>query len=227
MGQHHDPDDHHQDLDDDLGRPIYRGDGLTVRALDAEELQRFLDAHASQPARAPRQRLGCPRATRGTPPGVPGPLRRLNLEPPGRQAAVPGWAGRRQPGPPWPLRAGAQHRRRRAEELAAWAPSLAWRMPLVVAAGLTGSVLAGQAGLARKLATLAGLAVAGLAGWGLRFRPTQTPRLAARRGRGTTHRPMAGPPPADGYVVCMTWPSPARPANIDCDDLGRGGRGAV
>jgi hypothetical protein len=51
MSQHHDPDDHHQDLDDDLGRPIYRGDGLTVRALDAEELQRFLDAHAGQPAR--------------------------------------------------------------------------------------------------------------------------------------------------------------------------------
>ena len=55
MGQHCDPDDlDHEDLDDDLGRPIYHGSGLSVRELTAEELQRFLDAHAGQPA----QRLG-------------------------------------------------------------------------------------------------------------------------------------------------------------------------
>ena len=55
MGQHYDPDDlDHEDLDDDLGRPIYHGSGLSVRELTAEELQRFLDAHAGQPA----QRLG-------------------------------------------------------------------------------------------------------------------------------------------------------------------------
>jgi hypothetical protein len=59
-------------------------------------------------------------------------------------------------------------------------------MTLVVTAGLTGSVLADQAGLARKLATLAGLAVAGLVGWRLRFRPSEQAR-SWRRG-------AAGPP---------------------------------
>ncbi|HET9290890.1 MAG TPA: hypothetical protein VFQ49_07370, partial [Actinomycetes bacterium] len=50
MVQHYDPDDlDHEDLDDDLGRPIYHGSGLSVRELTAEELQRFLDAHHGQP----------------------------------------------------------------------------------------------------------------------------------------------------------------------------------
>jgi hypothetical protein len=40
MAQHHHPDDHDQDLDSDLGRRIYQGDGLIVRELDSEELQR-------------------------------------------------------------------------------------------------------------------------------------------------------------------------------------------
>jgi hypothetical protein len=59
MRQH--PDDFHdEDLyrlyDDDkedpeeLGTPVYQGSGLSVRALTADELQRFLDAHAGQPA---------------------------------------------------------------------------------------------------------------------------------------------------------------------------------
>ena len=65
MGPHHDPDDlDHQDLDDDLGRPVYHGDGLSVRELSAEELQRFLDAHAG-PAAA--KELGRPGPT-GAPP---------------------------------------------------------------------------------------------------------------------------------------------------------------
>ncbi len=62
MRQHPDPDDFHdqdvdyedvdyEDVDDQLGRPVYQGSGLTVRELDAEELQRFLDAHQGQPAR--------------------------------------------------------------------------------------------------------------------------------------------------------------------------------
>src|SRR5215212_1993716 len=58
MRQH--PDDFHdQDLDpyggdnddlEELGTPVYQGTGLSVRALTAEELQRFLDAHDDQPA---------------------------------------------------------------------------------------------------------------------------------------------------------------------------------
>jgi hypothetical protein len=75
MGQHHDPDDlDHQDLDDGLGRPVYHGDGLSVRELSAEELQRFLDAHTGQPA----QLLGSGWAAwtlQGIPRGCPGPLR--------------------------------------------------------------------------------------------------------------------------------------------------------
>ena len=61
MRQHQDPDDfHHEDLDryddedeedlEELGTPVYQGTGLSVRALTAEELQRFLDAHQGQPA---------------------------------------------------------------------------------------------------------------------------------------------------------------------------------
>jgi hypothetical protein len=55
MGQHHHPDDFDgedlgrcNDEDEDLeelGTPVYQGTGLSVRALTAEQLQRFLDAH--------------------------------------------------------------------------------------------------------------------------------------------------------------------------------------
>jgi hypothetical protein len=60
MRQHPDPDNvHGDDLDpydgddedlEELGTPLYQGSGLSVRALTAEELRRFLDAHAGQPA---------------------------------------------------------------------------------------------------------------------------------------------------------------------------------
>jgi hypothetical protein len=51
MRQHSDPDDFPgQDLDDESDRPVYQGDGLTVRELNAEELQRFVEIHADQPA---------------------------------------------------------------------------------------------------------------------------------------------------------------------------------
>ena len=60
---------------------------------------------------------------------------------------------------------------------------LAWRAPLV-AAGVTGSALATQAGLARTLTALAGLAVAGLVGWRLRFRPSEQARAWQRGAHG-------------------------------------------
>ena len=44
MRQHPDPDDD-EDLEE-FGTPVYQGTGLSVRALTAEELQQFLDAHA-------------------------------------------------------------------------------------------------------------------------------------------------------------------------------------
>jgi hypothetical protein len=51
MGQHPnpDPDKDEEDLEE-LGAPFYQGNGLSVHALTAEELQQFLDAHADQPA---------------------------------------------------------------------------------------------------------------------------------------------------------------------------------
>ena len=103
MGQHPDPDpDKDEDDLEELGTPVYQGNGLSVRALTAEELQRFLDAHAGQPA----QLLGSGWAALdppGHPLGFPGPLR-------SRACATRTPAGarpsHRQPGQPRPLRPG-------------------------------------------------------------------------------------------------------------------------
>jgi hypothetical protein len=216
MGQHPDADpDPHQDEDlEALGTPVYQGSGLSVRALTAEELQQFLDAHHGQPFRRlgsgwttldrPGHPLGVPR----TPPGV-GP------EPAGAQPwalAGPGAGSLGRPG----RSALAQYRRRRAAELAAWTPSLAWRVPLIASAGLTAAQLTLQAGLARTLATLTGLAAAALVGWRLRFKPSeqarawqlgahgerQTARLLDRLGR-------------DGYQVLHDLAMLGSPANVD------------
>src|SRR5215208_144128 len=123
MRQHPDPDDHeHEDLDryhdgdgnedlEELGTPVYQGSGLSVRALTAEELQRFLDAHHDQPAQLlgsgwtaldpPGHPLGGPR----TPPA---PTLPVPAEPAGGSLGSPGRS------------ALAAARRRRSEELAAW-----------------------------------------------------------------------------------------------------------
>jgi Nuclease-related domain len=209
MGQHPDPGE--EDLEA-LGTPVYEGSGLSVRALTAEELQRFLDAHADQPA----QRLGSGWGA---------------LDPPGRTLRVPrtvSATGREPSGPTPPLLAEpivdslgrpgrsalAQYRRRRSEELARWTRGLAWRAPLVAAAGLVAGTLAAQAG--RPWAGLGGLTVAVLVGWRLRFRPStqarawrrgaygerQTARLLDRLGR-------------DGYVVFHDLALPDSPANLD------------
>jgi hypothetical protein len=214
MGQHHDPDDlDHQDLDDDLGRPVYHGDGLSVRELTADELQRFLDAQAGQPARL----LGSGWAALdppGHPSGVPGTPPEAEPEPSGPQPSFPaepvaGSLGR--PG----RSALAQYRRRRTVELAAWIRSLAWRAPLVAAVGLAGTMLVDQAGLARS--ALAGLAVAALVGWRLRFRPSEQARAWQRGATGErkTAR-LLDRLTRDGYVVFhdLTVPETTR-ANVD------------
>ena len=76
MGQHPtDPDKDEDDLEE-LGTPFYQGNGLSVRALTAEELQQFLDAHADQPAEllgsgwAALDRPGHPLMVPRTPPGA-------------------------------------------------------------------------------------------------------------------------------------------------------------
>ena len=194
MGQHHNPDDlDHQDLDD-LGRPIYHGDGLSVRELSAEELQRFLDAHTGQPA----QRLGSGWATLN-PSGHPAVVPRTPRAGTAAAPAEPITGSHGRPG----RSALLEYRRRRALELAAWTHSLAWRAPLVAAAGLVAGVLAGQAGLSWP--GLAGLAVAALMGWRLRFRPSERARAWQRGAHGEQQTArLLDRLGRDGY------PSPAR-----------------
>jgi hypothetical protein len=210
MGKHRDR-DLDLDLDSDLGRPIYQGDGLTVRELDAEELQRFLDAHASQPARP----LGSGWAALD-PPGRPngGPRTPPQADAPGPQAAVlagPVTGSLGSPG----RSALAAYRRRRAEELAVWTRSLAWRVSLVAAAGLlVDGILAGQAGLPR--AGLAGLAVAALVGWRLRFRASEQARTWQRGAAGERRTArLLRRLTRDGYVVFHDLAMPGSDANVD------------
>jgi hypothetical protein len=212
MRQHHDPDDFHdedldgENLDDEFGRPVYQGTGLTVRALNAEELQRFLDAHAGQPAQLlgsgwtaldpPGHPLGGPRTPPApTLPVVPAEPVTGSLGSPGRSAL-------------------AACRRRRALELAGWTRSLTWRVPLVAAAGLAADVLAARAGLPR--AGLAGLAVAALVGWRLRFRPSEQARTWQRGAHGErrTGR-LLDRLTRDGFVVFHDPAAPGSPANVD------------
>jgi hypothetical protein len=197
MRQHQDPDDfHHEDLDnedlnDELGRPVYQGTGLTVRELNAEELQRFLDTHAGQPA----QLLGSG-WTALDPPGDPleGPR-----TPPAPTAVVPAevTGSHGSPG----RSALVEYRRRRALELAAWTCSLVWRAPLVAAAGLAGDVLAARVGLPR--AGLVGLTVAALVGWRLRFRPSEQARTWQRGAAGSAIPPASW----NGSPATATWSS--------------------
>jgi hypothetical protein len=214
MGQLHDPDDlDHQDLDDDLGRPVYHGDGLSVRELSAEELQRFLDAHAGQPA----QLLGSGWAALD-PPGHPHEVPRT---PPAAAAAAPAEPVTGSHGRPG-RSALVAYRRRRAFERAAWTHSLAWRAALVGAAGIAGAVLAVQAGLPR--AGLAGLAAAVLVGWRLRFRPSEQARTWQRGAAGERHTArLLDRLTRDGYVVFHDLAVPGSDANVDHLVIGRSG----
>jgi hypothetical protein len=206
MRQHPDPDpDDNEDEElEEPGTPVYQGSGLSVRALTAEELQRFLDARQGQPARL----LGRGWAAldpSGRPLGGP-------RTPPAPTVAVPaevtGSLG--SPG----HSALAAYRRRRREELAAWMRSLAWRAPLVAAAGAVGQVLAAQVGLPR--AGLVGLVVAALASWRLRFRPSEQARTWQRGAQGErcTAR-LLDRLVRDGFVVFHDLAVPGSPANVD------------
>ena len=108
----------------------------------------------------------------------------------------------------------AAYRRRRAAELAAWTRSLAWRVPLVAAAGVAGDVLAAQAGLPQ--AGLVGLAVAALVGWRLRFRPSEQARTWQRGAHGERRTArLLDRLTRDGYVVFHDLAVPGSPANVD------------
>jgi hypothetical protein len=208
MRQHPDPDpDDYEDEDlEELGTPVYQGSGLSVRALTAEELQRFLDAHHGQPAELlgsgwaaldpPGHPIGGPRTPpAATLPMPAGPPPSGSLGSPGRSAL-------------------AAYRRRRATELAGWTRSLVWRAPLVAAAGLTAQVLAAQVGLPR--AGLAGLAGAALVVWRLRFRPSEQARAWQRGAHGERHTArLLDRLPRDGFVVFHDLAVPDSPANVD------------
>src|SRR5215218_2141293 len=164
------------------GHALLQGNGLSVRALTAEELQQFLDAHADQPTEpldsgwAAPDRPGHPLTVPRTPPGA-------EPAPPQPQPVLPATGSLGHPG-----RSALTHYRRRcATERAAWTRSLTWRAPLVAAAGLAAGALAAQAGLPR--AGLVSLAAAGLVGWRLRFRPP------ARPAPGSAAPPASATPP--------------------------------
>jgi Nuclease-related domain len=215
MGQHPDPDPHEDEDLEALGTPVYEGSGLSVRALTAEELQRFLAAHHGQPAR----RLGSGWAALDPPPahslGVPRSPPAAELEPPGPLASSPTQADAGSLGRPG-RSARAQYRRRRAVELVAWTRSLAWRVPVVAAAGLTAAQLTLQAGLARPVATLAGLAVAALGGWRLRFKPSEQARAWQRGAAGERQTArLLDRLGRDGYVVLHDLAMPDSVANVD------------
>jgi hypothetical protein len=204
MGQHHHPDDFHdEDLgrynDEDenleeLGTAVYQGTGLSVRALTAEQLQRFLDAHQGQPAELLGNGWSGLNPPAATPPLVPAEVTG-SLGSPGRSAL-------------------AAYRRRRATELAAWTRSLVWRAPLVAAAALLGRALDSGAGL--PWAGLVGLAVAALVAWRLRFRSSEQV-TAWRRGAQGERRTarLLDRLTRDGYVVFHDLALPGSPANVD------------
>jgi Nuclease-related domain len=207
MRQHPDPDPYEEDEEDleELGTPVYQGSGLSVRALTAEELQQFLDAHHGQPAEllgsgwAALDPPGRPLAGPRTPPGVTLPM---PAGPPSGSLGSPGRS------------ALAAYRRRRATELAAWTRSLTWRAPLVAATGLAGQALAAQAGL--PYGGLIGLAVAALVAWRLRFRPSEQV-MAWRRGADGERRTarLLDRLTRHGYVVFHDLAVPDSPANVD------------
>jgi hypothetical protein len=195
---------HDEEDPEELGTPVYQGTGLSVRALTAEELQRFLDAHHDQPAELlgsgwtaldpPEHPLGGPR----TPPA---PTGAVPARPPAGSLGSPG-------------RSALAAYRRRGEELAAWTRGLAWRAPLVAAAGALGQVLATQAGLPR--AGLVGLLAAALVGWRLRFRPSEQARTWQRGAHGERHTArLLDRLTRDGYVVFHDLAIPGSPANVD------------
>ena len=213
----------HQQPDDDLGldeaeeprlgSPVYEGTGLSVRALTAEELDRFLAAHADQPARLlgsgwdARQPTQAPLRGSSDPTGPVATGWRPSLA--GQRLAPRGGYG--SPGHSAMLR----YRRQRARELAGWLPSVGWRAAAVVAAGMLAALLAQAAGLHQHLLPV-GLAAGMLVGWRLRFRVSHDARAWRRGARGerATARRLRRLP-RRGYAVFHDVGIPGTPANAD------------
>ena len=210
-----DPDDLEQ-----LGQPIYQGDGLQVRGLTEEELARFLAAHTGQPAHLVGNGWTDPEPDTADEHAEAG--RRLTFKrqlsgPIGRSSAVPIPSHSAPPtgsyGAPG-ASARAIYQRLHAAELADWSRGLAWRLPLAGGAGIATTMLTGPLPSVARLTT--SLAVVGAVGWRLRFRPSaeasawrqgaRGERRTARRLRRLVRR---------GYVVFHDLAMPGSRANID------------
>ena len=139
MGQHPDPDDPRPRRGRGPGGAGHAG-LPGQRPVGAGPDRRGAPAVPGRPRRPARpaagQRLGRPRPTRAPLWGSPDPSG-AEPEPPGPQPSAPAEPAAGSLGSPG-RSALAQYRRRRAAELAAWTRSLAWRAPLVAAAGLAG-----------------------------------------------------------------------------------------
>jgi hypothetical protein len=220
----YDPDDlEPDDLDEELGTPVYQGTGLTVRALSAEELARFLDTHAQEPAR----RLGAgwdqleptpPPAWHSTAPtgrvevGGPAPVLADPTHTPTGGYGTPGRS------------ALATYRRERARERGAWARTLPGRAAVVLAVTAAAALLTAAAGLHRAAPLLAGLAAGAVVGWRLRFRVSRNTRAwrAGARGERATAR-LLRRLDRRGYTVFHDVAIPGTPANADHVVMGPAG----
>jgi hypothetical protein len=210
-----DPDDLEQ-----LGRPIYQGDGLQVRSLSEEELARFLAAHAGEPAHLvgsgwanleprtadervePERRLTFKRQSSGSTGLASTVLIPTRSGPPRGSYGTPG--------------ASAQgvYQRLRAAELADWSRSLAWRLPLAGGAGIGAAVLTSPLPSVARL--MASLVVVGAVAWRLRFRASTEAsawRQGARGERRTARRLRRLE--RRGYVAFHDLAMPGSHANID------------
>jgi hypothetical protein len=199
------PDPEPDDDLEQLGQPIYQGDGLQVRGLTEEELARFLAAHAGQPTRlmgsgwnhVDRRYGGNP-----TLPRVESGQALASVALPHGSYGEPGASAR------------TIYRRLRAAELANWSRGLAWRLPLASGAGLATTMLTGP--LPSLVRLTASLAVVGALGWRLRFRASTEAsawRQGARGERRTARRlRRLG---RRGYVAFHDLSMPGSRANID------------
>jgi Nuclease-related domain len=204
----------------ELGTPIYEGTGLSVRALSAEELERFLQAHAGRPARLLGGGWGAAAAAAAQPTraplwGSPDPTGRAGLgwQPPtlaGHRLAPRGGYGS-------PGRSALQtYRRERAQELTGWARTAGWRATAMVGAGMTASLPAAWAAGLDRLALPVGLATGAVVGWRLRFRVSREARAwrDGVRGERATAR-MLRRLGRRGYAVFHDVAIPGTPANAD------------
>jgi hypothetical protein len=186
-----------------------------VRALTHQELTRFLDAHAQEPARP--LGAGWDQPPRPTPAaGLPAPS----------GLVAPGWPAAGLADPTRTARGGygtpgrsamATYRRERARERAAWARTLPRRVAVVLATAAVGAaILAAATGLRGAVPLLAGLAAGAVVGWRLRFRPSRDTRAwrDGARGERATAR-LLRRLDRYGYTVFHDVAIPGTPANAD------------